>query len=53
MRWECWDFDQVINKWSPLARSRVAEKMMSRVGLGIFISMLSIGRRQKATKDDG
>ena len=29
-------FDQMLSKWSPLVRSRVAEKMMSRVGLGIF-----------------
>ncbi len=36
MRWECWDFDQVINKWSPLARSRAAEKMMSQGGFGDF-----------------
>jgi len=47
-------FDQVSNSWSPLARSRVAEMMMSKVGLGIFYFYLSvIGERQKATIDDG
>ncbi len=39
--------DQISNIRFPLARSRVSEKMMSRVGLGFFILLLE-GRGEEA-----
>ena len=39
--------DQISKIWSPLAQSQVAEKVLSRVGLRIFIS-IAIGDREGA-----